>query len=121
MFEITNAKIWLENNIIFCKYADKTDIDLEIAKQCVKGRLKISNGKSYPTMIYLTGVKSVNKAARAYLSDEGIQLMTAGAFIVSSPLTKMLGNVFVKINQPKVPAKLFTDEKSAAEWLRSLL
>lgn len=116
-----HIKTWKEDNIIFCKYADKTYIDIDIAKQCVKARSELSNGTSYLTLIDLTGVKSINKKAREYLSTEGIQDIEAGAYLVGSPLSKMIGNVFLKINQPQVPFRLFNDNDSAKQWLQSFL
>ncbi len=84
----------------------------------MKARLEVSNGIGYPTMTYLADVRSINKEARAYPSDEGIKSISEDAFIVGFPLTKMSGNIFVKINQSIVSTRLFIDEK---EWSRSFL
>ena len=117
----SHIQLWKQNSILFCKYVDKTDIDLEIAKQCVQSRIEFSLGVSHPTLIDLKGVRSVSKAAREYFSKEGVQLITAGAFLTGSPLTKMLGNIFLKINKPSIPTRLFTDEGAANEWLKTYL
>ena len=80
-----------------------------------------SKGISYPVLANIKGVKSITKEAREYLAEEGTRLVKAGAIIIGSPLNKMLGNIFLTINNPKVPTKLFTDEKEAKEWLRQYL
>jgi len=107
-----------EQNILFCTYADNLVIDLEVARHCVNNRLRFSKGVSYPLLVSLKGVRSVNKEARDYLAEEGSRLIKAGALIISSPLTRILGNIFLSINKPSSPARLFTDEAEAITWLK---
>src|SRR6266542_1295724 len=113
MFETAYMKIWKQDGILFCSYADKLCIDLAIAEQCVKSRIDFSEGTSYPVLLRLHGINSVTKEARDYLGKEGSHLIKAGAFIIASPLSKILGNIFLKLNKPTVPTKLFTDETLA--------
>lgn len=121
MLETPYMKLWKRDEILFCTYSDKLEIDLEIAVHCVKTRIEFSEGKSYPVLIRLQGIRSVNKEARDYFSDEGSKLITAGALLISSPLTKILGNIFMHINKPDVPTKLFTNETEAKEWLKKFI
>lgn len=112
------VKIWIEDNILFCVYENKLNIDLEIANECVELRLEYAKGVSYPVVIDIKGIISITKEAREYFSSKGAESITAGAFIINSPLTKILGNIFLTVNKPQTPAKLFTNEKAAMKWLK---
>jgi hypothetical protein len=111
-------EMWLENGIIHGIYLPNTIITLEVAKKCVEDRLKIANGKSYPSLVNLKNIAGEEKAARDYYSTgEGIKHLIAGAFIVDSYLPALLANIYLKINKPKVPARLFNHEENALKWL----
>lgn len=119
--EIPIAKMWRQEGIIYVKFIDKLDMSLENAQSGVKARVKLSEGMSYPVLIDMRGIKSVTKEAREYLADEGAKLIKAGALIVGSPLNRTLGNIFLWVNKPKVPTRLFTDEEEALKWLEQYL
>lgn len=117
IFESPYITMWIEENIICCKYADDLHVSLEVAKSCVEGRIFFSKGKSYPLLIDMRGIKSVTKDARTYLASIGATLVTAGALITGSPLNRTIGNIFLTIDKPPVPTKLFTSEQKARQWL----
>jgi len=118
IFENKYMVIKKEEKILDCKFVENLEMDLEIAKICVADRIKFSKGISYPAMIDMSGLRSVTKEAREYMGKEGAALITAGALIVHSPLTQILGNLFLTLNKPKVPTKIFTDKNDAREWLK---
>ena len=119
--ETPYVKIWKDGDMLCCVFANKLDIDLEIAKHCVEARIMFSEGVSYPCLIDMKDVRSATKAAREYMAAEGAMYMKAGALLIGSVLTRTIGNIFLSINKPEVPAKLFTDEKEAKEWLKQYL
>jgi hypothetical protein len=110
-------EIYLENNILYSAFKQGTEMDINVAKFCVTERIKFSNNTSYRMLIEIRGLKSVTKEAREYMAEEGAALVLAAAFIISSPLSKLLGNIFLAINRPKIPSKLFTDRSEAIKWL----
>ena len=118
ILETKYVKIWIEEGILYCAFADDLDVDIEIAKSSVESRINFSKGISYPVLIDMKGVRSFTKETRDYMGKEGARLINAGALVVDSALTKMLVNLFLLINKPNVPTKLFTDEKEAKEWLQ---
>ena len=119
--ETPYMKIWIEENILHCKYAEDSHINILIARHCVQARLSFSQGISYSCFVDMRGVKSATKEAGEYLANEGAKLITAGALLIHSPLTRALGNIFLLINKPNVPGKLFTDEREAIIWLKQYL
>jgi hypothetical protein len=116
MLETPYMKLWIENKILYCIYAN-VDFNLAMAKECVEQRIKFSKGISYPACVFIKNLKSVEIDARRYFAKEGNSLIKAGALIIESPLSEILGNFFLFINKPNVPARLFTNRKDAEKWL----
>ena len=110
-------KIWMEDEILRATFSENLEMNLDIAKHCVNERIKFSKGKNYLCLIDMRNLKSVTKEARDYMGTEGAKLIIAGALLIGSALTRMLGNIFLLLNKPLVPSKLFTNEKEAKEWL----
>jgi hypothetical protein len=46
--------------------------------------------------------------------------VSAFAIIIQSPLSRVIGNFFMGLNKPRVPARLFKSEKEAVKWLKEL-
>lgn len=47
-----------------------------------------------------------------------VDMVSAVALLVSTPLSRMMGNFFVTVNKPVAPTRLFDDEASALAWLQ---
>ena len=116
--ETRYMRVRKEGPVLHCVFTDCPHLDLEIAKHCVQQRLAISAGISYPCLIDMRDLKSVSTEAREYMAAQGATGVKAGALLIGSQVTKMIANIFLLINKPKVPTKMFTDEKAAREWLK---
>jgi hypothetical protein len=117
--ETPYLKIWMEDQVIHCAFKGPVDIDIQMARVCVFARIEFSHCTSYPCLLDMTRVRSATREAREYMAKEGCLFITAGALIVHSPLSKMIGNMFLSLNRPRVPARLFSSKMKAKEWLRS--
>jgi len=78
--------------------------------------------RKYPLLIDSRNIKSITKEARDHFSirnrDTGINSF---AVLIESPLSRIIGNFFMGLNKPSIPAKLFTNEQDALEWLKQYL
>jgi len=120
--EIQNRveKIWLrEDGIVQDFVLPGVEYTLEDAKQGLAGIVQLSNGKLHPMMADLRNVKTMERAARQELA--AFKGMTASAILIDSALSRIIGNVIINFNKLKVPARLFTSETEAVEWLREFL
>jgi hypothetical protein len=113
-----HVKIWMERDVIRCTFSDNLELDLNIAKRVVKERMNFSMRQSYACLVDMRNLKFMTKEAREYLAKEGAQYIKAGALITGSPLSNALGNIFLSLNKPNVPTKLFNDEEQAFSWLK---
>lgn len=108
----------LSDGIVFCRYKPGFHIDIDIAHSIVADRVKLCAGKTYPLLVDMREVKSASKDARDYFaSDEGMKNLNSGAFLVGNQVSKFLGNIFISLNSPVLPAKLFTEKSKALKWL----
>ena len=109
-------------NILIGTYKKGLKITLPIAKEIVIMRLIFTNNTDLPALILNQGVISMDKEARDFLSSkEGIKGLKAGAIVLDSPFSSFLGNFFIKISKPKIPAKIFSNKEDALKWLEKYL
>lgn len=121
MSRFTNGytTMWIEDGILYTTYNPGLKITLAIAQKCVADRLELSGGNVYPMLGDTSNIASTDKDAREFLSQgDGIKQLSAGAFIIKSVIEKHLGNFFIQVNKPPLPARLFTRYSEAVEWLQ---
>ena len=108
----------LHNDLLIGTYKKGLKVTLEIAKAIVKTRLEFIDYKPKLTLALNQGVISMTKEARDYLaSDEGVRGCIAGAIVLDSPVGSFLGNFYLLVSKPKVPARIFTKNEDAIKWL----
>ncbi len=112
----------LLNNILVARYKSGPKINLDAAKIILKERLEFTNHKDMPVLVIDSGLVSMNKEARDFLSSpEGVKGIRASAIISSSVVNSMLVNFILKISRPNLPVKVFTSRKAAEEWLKTFV
>ncbi|GAB3199865.1 hypothetical protein GCM10027293_19750 [Pontibacter aydingkolensis] len=109
--------MFIVDGILHFRYKNIENLDLEVAKQCVKDRLEFTGEKDYPCLIDAITIKHFTKEARDYFANEGNKGIIASAILSSSTVIKMMANFYVMVNKPVNPTRLFTEKKSALEWL----
>lgn len=112
-------EIWCEDGIVFSTYKKDTVLSLEVSKLSVRDRLIASNKRPMPFCCDLRNVVTTDTRARKYMATkEAVEYLTAGAFLIDNEIMRLAGNIFIKIDKPLVPAKLFTDKAKALIWLQ---
>ncbi|MCB0430056.1 MAG: hypothetical protein H6585_06395 [Flavobacteriales bacterium] len=111
-----------KGDILYARYVPDINITLERAKLCVEQRLEYTRDKQVPVLIDGRQLKSMDKAARDYLSSrDGSRGLLTAALLTDTPLTNFMANFFVKVNVIKAPfpVRLFTKESEAIKWLKT--
>ncbi len=117
------ADVWINRDNVVIMYFRAVDHHtLEDAKEVVRAHHEVAGGIRTPVLADITGVTTgANREAREYyVAEESSQLKTGMAMLVSSPLQRMIGNIFFRMNRPPYPSKLFTDREAAFAWLATL-
>lgn len=121
--ETKTAKIILiEDGFIRYNVLPGVEVTLEDTKEYVRIPTELTKGKKLLNLTDLREVKSITREARDYLAgEEATKITTACALLISSPLSKVVGNIFLGLNRPTYPTKLFTSEEKAIAWLREFV
>ncbi|MBX2970175.1 MAG: hypothetical protein KF803_12465 [Cyclobacteriaceae bacterium] len=117
VFETPYVTMWLKDGLVYCKYADDLDLSIEVAKFCVESRIFFTKGKPAVLLVDMKGIKSTSKEARNYMATIGTTLVTAAALVTGSPFNNALANLFLSVNKPAIPTRLFSNEDDARQWL----
>lgn len=107
----------IEEDILYCRFREGLVIDRTIAKAMVEERLAFTNYQPMPTVITFNASKTT-KAAREYVTAEGLIGLTAGAFVVESEIQRFFVNFYLSVYRPKIPARLFTSIEDATLWIQ---
>lgn len=119
--DLPYAYLLLEEGIMYVTYKEGY-LELEGARQVVQARHELSAGRDYPVLVDDRGMKGMSKEARDYLSHEdGLKYVKAGAILAQSGFTMILGNFFLKVSGPEIPARLFTSKQKALTWLQQFV
>lgn len=123
LYKKENIEITENEGILYIKYLpDNAIIDLELAKKIVRQRHEFTNGKKYPVIVDTTNLKTMNTDARTYWAkDECISDILIGAIIVDQTVGNIIGNWYLQVSKPKVPARLFKKIEDAEKWIKQEL
>jgi len=118
------AKVSLEgDNIIRTTYFPNINITLAIAKEVLAVASEINqrnNGRQYLALVDNRKVKSITQEARKHFASPEVNTVCkACAALIDSPVSRMIGNFFLKLNKPATPTRLFTAEEKAIAWLKA--
>lgn len=96
------------------------DISTEYASQVLELGLEIAGGRTRPILVLMHDVRRIERDARAFFaSDAFLRLAHRTALVVSSPVSRVIGNFFVGLNRLKYPCKVYDDQERAIAWLVS--
>lgn len=97
-------------------------IDLEAAKANSIAVNNLYVDRKFPLLIDITEIHSITKEARSHFSVKNRETnINSFALLTNSELGKIVANFFFSLNSPGVPARMFTDEERALEWLKNWL
>ncbi len=119
--ETATAQYYIEDNILIMRAKQDADFTLEATKNGVEARVKLQRGEKFPVLIDTRLMFQVSEESRKYgATKEVTDLSVAMAILAGTSLaTTLLGNFFINFNKPAVPTKMFKNEESAIEWLKS--
>jgi hypothetical protein len=121
-FEDDSGMYYKEDGIVYgiFKGADIV-VDLELHRHTISNRLKIADGKSYPTFVDARNVKYWTRDAKQYSmsSTEAQAGITALAILINSIPLKISVNWAIKFFPPPFPMRIFTKKEEAIVWLKN--
>jgi hypothetical protein len=122
--ELRSSILWIKEGIVYS--SPKTGETLEPTSQQMKEdmlSLKTFVGNEKICLVVEINPKSkpASKKERDAVAAEIASMVKAMAVITSSPITKMLVNLFFGFKPPVYPLKMFLTEKDATNWIKQYL
>lgn len=96
------------------------EMTLTDAKEALAATAHLSQGRRLPVLVDSRGIKSQSKQARdLFGSEEAAAVCASVALLVGTPVSRVIGNFFLRRMSQPIPTQLFTEEASAIQWLRT--
>lgn len=113
-----SGPVWLNEDGVIITIGKPESQDTDIARENMVYTKKVAGGKPRPLLVDITEVRSMTKGAREeYVKQQEELIITAVALLTRSGIGNMIANIFISLNKPYVPVKLFTDPEKAMAWL----
>ena len=108
-----------EDGIICVHFKEGLEITPEVQDRLFKIYNEICQGERRPFLFTAEEYVSVTKEGREY-ATEMVHLFprSASAVLVKSVAYKIVANFYLRVNKPKSPYKVFSDEEKAIKWLQ---
>jgi hypothetical protein len=115
-----SADVFLEaDGTLVIRFHDGSRLDGTLTSEVMRAHVEVSQGRARPVLADVRGLVSVDRASRQLAASPEVTAATARmAIIVGNPVTRTLGNFFIRVTTPSYPTRLFADERLAREWLR---
>lgn len=108
------------DGIIEIDCSDNFEYEVVHIKQNLDQIKKISAGKKVLVLSCSQPFTTTTKEVRDYVASAPHRdFIKAEAFVIHTLGQKMLGNFYLKINKPIVPAMFFKSKSEAEKWLKS--
>ena len=121
-FELSGSTMWYDEFGILNSVTKKVPPrNLAETKENIKKLKSILKEERVCMLIDSTNLSPPFKEVRKYLSEEMPKIIKALALISSSPLGRMVANLFFNIKKQPYPVKMFNNEQEAREWLKQYL
>jgi len=104
---------------IVLRFHPGSRLDIGLTVEVVRAHVELSQGQKRPVLADVRGLVSVDRASRELAaSADAVAATMRMAIIVGNPVTRTLGNFFIRVTSPSYPTRLFADERLARDWLR---
>ncbi len=107
-----------EDGILCFRAASGVEHDEDKAIENIAALRQLARGMLLPVLVDMRETGAMTRAARqAYANADS----AAQGLLVGSSFTRIIANVFLRIGRPGQPAKMFTSEEEAVQWLNGFL
>jgi hypothetical protein len=112
-------KIYPENNLAEYLLKAETLLDEKMSRESKRDLENAFPGKKYFLLVGSEGFFMVTRKARKLAASKKFSnhLSAVGCYTTNSSLS-LLAELYIKLNKPAVPTKLFYSREAAMEWLR---
>jgi hypothetical protein len=114
-----------DDSIVYWRYDAGAVVDLEAATEEVRLIQELTNEvltDGCYLLIDIRPITSIDRASRRLFASEEVSQnkgvpVQALALVIGSPVGRVVGNFWFKLNSPPHPTRLFATEEDAQAWL----
>ena len=122
--QTSTAKLYLrEEGFIHIEIDPDVELGLSDMEDIFIAENKLVAGKRVPLFIDVRQCKLIITESIKYWSDEKVKaFVTAVVFLISSPLHRVLGDLYITISKQSHPSILITtSEAEAIDWIKGFI
>jgi hypothetical protein len=109
----------LHGNIVKMQFKPEIEASIENIKQNHKVAHEITNGEKHFVLLDVRGFATGSDKARSFCaSKKPMHYRIAVAALVNSLAERLRCMAYIKVNKPKVPTCVFSNEAEAITWLK---
>lgn len=123
IIELPKYYTWMGNDgIARTMVKPDAEIFLNDAKENTAAIETFYKGKKFPLLVDIRSIRSISSEAREHFTLKGREsVVKAYAMVLSSSISRIIGNFFLSFHKPTVPVKLFDNEDKALAWLKDFI
>ena len=108
-----------DDGLVLVRIRDGAHQTLDDAKANLVAAQSATGGSRRPLLVDIRTAQPLEAEVRHHYSGQTlVESFSAIAMLIeSSPLGRMMGNVYLRVARPGIPTQLFTDESRAVAWL----
>ncbi len=111
-----------DDKVLHVSVKEKNEIGIGQIIEIIQAIALVGELKKHPILITAEDQTFPTPEARKYLAQKDANpYATASAFLVKNLAQKLLVNAYLKMNRPSRPTRMFMNEQSAIQWLKSFL
>jgi len=111
----------LAGGLITARFLPGAEVSGDDARENLAITAGLVAGGRAPVLVDLRALKSQSPEARAVLAGPAAaRVSRAVALLIGSPLSRVLGNFYLRVNRPETPTRLFSSEEEARAWLAAV-
>ncbi len=121
MVDTRTARIELvQGQIVVARIGDELQT-LADAQENLAACAQLAEPDKKPLLVDIRVARPLAPEVRHYYTGEHLDSTFAafGLLVRGSPVGQMMGNFYLKVARPGIPARIFSDEPKAFAWLRA--
>ena len=104
------------DGIVVVRWRASVKVTGDLAIQVLQGIDGVAGGHPVRLLVDIQLTQGLDRESRALFQQAAN--VKATALLVDSPVSRVVANLFIGLNRPAYPIRLFTAEAEALTWLR---
>lgn len=121
--ETATSRIALDDGIVVVRIRAGVAQRIADARQNLAGAVVACGGERRPVMVDIQRAEPLTAEVRHFYMGEILtdSFVALAMLVEGTAFGRAMGNVYLRIAQPQIPAQLFANEEEARRWLKSHL